>query len=1035
LVAPYSTKASEVLPKAGADDARIINEGLLSRAISIVSDVPITVYAHQYASTNSGATMLFPVSTWGYEYYTLNNRQNYDGNSHNTFYIIADSNNTVVEITPSRPTLGGRPAGVPFTVTMNRGDEYLVVGATISGAEGEDLTGSIIKSIPNSDGKCFPIAVFAGTSRTGLGCGTSPGSSGDFASQQIFPYAAWGKRYLTGPTSNQTGPSSIMTNMFRVMVKDPLTVVKRNGVTLTPLINGRYYKFESNTSDEITADKPIMVGQYMASSGSCPNTSGDGDPEVFYLSPIEQGVKYAGFYRNITTAIDENYMTIVVPNGGTGFSSLKVDGVLFSAIPAARKFSFTNFNSNYTVAVVFWPGGAGNAGQSSVQSDSSFTGIVYGLGSAESYGYNVGTLVKSLNATGSIVNTLNTTGSTSNDFTCEGSTFIFKTQIPLRATKLTWRFSAVPNLSPNVDVVMNNPVPILASMKPNGDSVYTYEVSTPYTFSAPGIYPVQVDFEHPDIEGCQKVAQNIIYVQVVPAPKTNFSITPNPACQGDVVQFAGEAQTVNGININSWQWTFHDNTTANTQNTSYTYTAAGTFNVKLHTLTPDGCVGDSIKVVTVNPRPAITLTPDSIAVCNGLTHTFVINSPVAGVTYNWYTTPTGGSPFFTGTSYTTPAVTSTINYYIEAVSTVGGCVSLQRKKVTATPTVSLAVPVITVQSATPTSVTFTWAAVPGAVSYQASVNGGTFATVTPGPLTHTVTTTALQSVSVIIKAVGANPCQNSQSLPVSGCSDAIININPDSLAICPGATATFNIQSPVAGATYTWYTSATGGTSAGTGTSFTTPALSALTNYFVGISNTTTGCTGTTRKRVTVSILGPLTPTVVTLDSAGANFVVFKWTAVPGAASYQVSLDGGATWGTPSSGATGLTHRINNLNPSQEITIIVRAIGVNSCQTSVSLPVKGRAINDNIYIPNSFSPNGDGTNDVLKVFSYSIKEMKFVVFNQWGEKVYESTNMNMAWDGKFRGKDQPSGVYMYVAKFILLDNTVVERKGSVNLVR
>jgi gliding motility-associated-like protein len=1041
LIPPYTTKSSATIPKTGIDDARMLAEGQGYRGISIESDVPITAYSHVYVSTNSGATMLFPVGTWGYEYYTLNNRQYYSpvSESQNAFYVVADSNNTVVEITPSQVTSAGRPADVPFTVILNRGETYQVLGSPLVGglsSEGVDLTGSIVKSLPNSDGKCFPIAVFAGTTRTGLGCGTSAGSSGDYASQQMFPYSAWGRRYLTAPTATDDGPSTKMTNIFRVLVKDAsTTVVKRNGVTLTGIINNRYYQFESNTADEITANNPILVGQYMSSSGNC-GWNGNGDPEIFFLTPNEQGVNYAGFYRNVVSAISHNFLNVVVPNGGTGFTSLKIDGVPFASIPAAEKFSYPHSNPAYTVAVKYWPGGAGNAGQSTVQSDSTFTGMVYGLGGAESYGYNMGLKLRTLNASGLIVNTLNTTGATSNDFTCAGAQFIFKTTLPLRATKMTWKFSAVANLTPNADVILTNPVPISTTVTRTGDTAYSYQLPGTYSFSTPGLYAIEIEYEHPDIEGCNKRNKNLIYVQVVPAPVANFTVTPNPACQGDVVAFAAEPQTSMGININQWQWTFQDGTTATGLNTTKTYTSAGTFNEKLHIVTPDGCVGDMEKLVTVNPRPTITLTPDSVAVCSGVTHTFIINSPVAGVNYNWYTTPTGGAIIFTGTSFTTPSITSTQVYYIEAVSTSGSCVSLVRKKVTATLLNLLPQPVVSVQSATPTSVTFTWPAVPGASSYEVSTNGGTsFGPINAPPTSHTVATTSLQSVSVIIKAVGTNPCQNSISVPVSGCSDASVNATPDSLAICPGGTATFNVSSPVAGVTYSWYTTATGGTAIATGNSFTTPAISATTNYYIGASNTATGCAGTTRKRVVVSILGPLTPTVVTVDSSGADFVQFRWTAVSGAASYQVSLDGGTTWITPSSGATGLVHRVSGLTPAQEITILVRAIGVNSCQTSTSLPVKGRATNDAIYIPNSFSPNSDGTNDVLKVFSYSVKEMKFVVFNQWGEKVYESTNMNIAWDGTFKGKPQPSGVYMYVAKFVMLDNTVVERKGSVNLVR
>jgi gliding motility-associated-like protein len=114
---------------------------------------------------------------------------------------------------------------------------------------------------------------------------------------------------------------------------------------------------------------------------------------------------------------------------------------------------------------------------------------------------------------------------------------------------------------------------------------------------------------------------------------------------------------------------------------------------------------------------------------------------------------------------------------------------------------------------------------------------------------------------------------------------------------------------------------------------------------------------------------------------------------------------------------------------------VVRAIGTITCQTGTSASTIGRSRPDNIFIPNAFTPNGDGQNDRLMIYGYTIKEMQFMVFNQFGEKIFESRDQNTGWDGSYKGKIQPSGVYLYVAKFILKDGTVVERKGSINLIR
>jgi gliding motility-associated-like protein len=253
----------------------------------------------------------------------------------------------------------------------------------------------------------------------------------------------------------------------------------------------------------------------------------------------------------------------------------------------------------------------------------------------------------------------------------------------------------------------------------------------------------------------------------------------------------------------------------------------------------------------------------------------------------------------------------------------------------------------------------------------------------------------------------------------------------DSISICTNGTGTFTVQNPVAGATYAWYTSATGGTPVFTGNPFTTPALTATTQYFVEASQN--GCTSASRTRVIASVLPPLTNPVAAIDSAGTDMIRFRWAAVANASSYEVSIDNGATWITPSSGATGLTHTVTGLQPLQSVTLIVKAKG--GCQDRQSAPVTARTLPTDIFIPNSFTPNGDGLNDVLRVYGYTIKEMQFMVFNQWGEKIFESRSQSVAWDGTFKGQVQPSGVYMYVCRMVLRDGTVETKKGSINLIR
>jgi trimeric autotransporter adhesin len=841
---------TDKMPKAGFYDSRLMNEGKYSTGISVESDAPIVAYAHIYYNTNSGATMLLPVGTYGYEYYTLSAKQHYgSADTHSSFFVVADRDSTMVEITPSNPTHGGRPAGVPFRVTLNRGEVYQVLGAYISGNDGYDLTGSRVVSVPNANGKCYPIAVFAGSSRTRLGCGGSTSGGGDLLFQQVFPSQAWGTRYLTAPTSIAATASSFQTNIYRVMVKDPATQVKLNGTVLTNLVAGRFYEFESITADYIEANKPVMVAQYMGSSNSaCAGSTSnyDGDPEMFYLSPLEQAIKKTGFYRNNVYSIPVNYLTLTIPTNG--LSSLTIDG--------SGVFDYTYVHPNlpgYSVVVKRW----GNAsGQSWVQSDSAFTGIVYGEGYLESYGYNVGTMVKNLNALHSITNTLSTMGGAS-EYTCTNAPFKVSILVPVKPTTLTWNFSQVPGLAPNANVTLISPVAV-DSIVINNKKYYKYIVSQEYKFSKTGTYNIPVSYTHPEIEGCNNTLETLLTVKVVQAPLSDFAVDFTN-CIGDVAKFSGSGGT--GVTVTQWTWNLGDGSTATIQNPSRQYAAPGTYDVNLKLVTQDGCLGDTTRKIPVNDRPLVDVVKDTLIACSGSSVTFNVKGPETGVTYDWYNAATGGTKVGTGTSYTA-TVTGTANYYVEAMSS---------------------------------------------------------------------------------------------------------------------------------------------------------------------------GCASTSRKKVTALLLPNLAQPVVVVDSASNNAVRFKWSAVPGATGYEVSTDNGATWVVPSSGATGQTHLVTGLLPLQPVTLIVRAKG--GCQDVQSLAVTGKALIDQVFIPNSFSPNGDGLNDVLQVYGYVVKEMQFMVFNQWGQKIHESRDQKRAWDGTHKGKQQPSGVYLYVCKLILNDGSVITKKGSINLVR
>ena len=89
-------------------------------------------------------------------------------------------------------------------------------------------------------------------------------------------------------------------------------------------------------------------------------------------------------------------------------------------------------------------------------------------------------------------------------------------------------------------------------------------------------------------------------------------------------------------------------------------------------------------------------------------------------------------------------------------------------------------------------------------------------------------------------------------------------------------------------------------------------------------------------------------------------------------------------------------------------------------------------------VPNIFTPNNDGSNDVFFLKTANLTEINAVILDRWGNKVYEtkSTTGNIAWDGKnFGGKECAAGVYMYIIKGKGKDDKEYEQKGNITLIR
>ena len=129
------------------------------------------------------------------------------------------------------------------------------------------------------------------------------------------------------------------------------------------------------------------------------------------------------------------------------------------------------------------------------------------------------------------------------------------------------------------------------------------------------------------------------------------------------------------------------------------------------------------------------------------------------------------------------------------------------------------------------------------------------------------------------------------------------------------------------------------------------------------------------------------------------------------------------------------------ITPQVTMSYFVTVIDENNCQATDQITVFVDKDRD-VYIPNVFSPNGDGSNDVFTIFAGPevTRVNSFQVYNRWGEPMYEiygfpANDPLYGWDGTHRGELMNGGVYVYVAEIEFVDGVVELYKGDIVLMR
>ena len=121
-----------------------------------------------------------------------------------------------------------------------------------------------------------------------------------------------------------------------------------------------------------------------------------------------------------------------------------------------------------------------------------------------------------------------------------------------------------------------------------------------------------------------------------------------------------------------------------------------------------------------------------------------------------------------------------------------------------------------------------------------------------------------------------------------------------------------------------------------------------------------------------------------------------------------------------------------NIQSSRKYRVIAYKKGNNGV-TSMSNTVEVNPYMS-IYIPNTFTPNGDGMNDTFGVYGEAIKEFNIQVYNRWGEMIFETASVDNRWDGTYQGVQVPQGIYVYKVAARGKEGKKLVKDGTVNVI-
>lgn len=515
------------------------------------------------------------------------------------------------------------------------------------------------------------------------------------------------------------------------------------------------------------------------------------------------------------------------------------------------------------------------------------------------------------------------------------------------------------------------------------------------------------------------IVKDSVHLRVDSLPAQNIArLKDKPVyCIGDtIILYSPTYEPANFPDIvHSWIPFGGEQTPAENWNMVITATATHTYQ---RVTTNRGCSVTANVDVPVSPPPTITLTSDpSSSICAG--QTVLINAtvdpqgtklewePAAGLSCTDCPNPTPVTPFST-TLYTvkTPDAPCPSSESIQIVVSPAPILALTNDT-----TICLGEDV-RLNNFTDPAATYNWTPV-------ASLDNATAAQPTATP-TQTTTYTVTADIQ---------NCTVEKNVTVT-VADASVKAGADQ-RVCAGTSVTLNASiTGTPNGVLVWAPNLPSGNPLTV-----TPTDTTLytVTYFYG-NGTPGDCQSTDQLQVDVvpnidNLDLKLTPdttmfclgTPFSLSVSGApNDAVFVWT------ENNVAL-------------AGQTTDSIRVTPGQEgaFSYLVTATDVNGCTGSAG-PVNVEVVRC-IQFPNAFSPDGDGTNDTfggLALVGGEVEVLEFLVYNRWGQKVFEATGDKKVWDGTVDGKNAPSDVYVFYLRYRLLNGAEQEPvQGEVTLLR